>query len=173
MSKALLVDLYELAMAGVYFKHKRDTLATFDLFIRSSKRPFYIACGIDDVLNYLQSLRFTKEDINYLNSLALFEDDFLDYLKEFKFKGEVFGVSEPEIVFAGEPILRVRGNLIEAQIIESALLNRINLATTLATKAARVVLAAGERSVYDFSLRRAQGSQASLVCAKYAYIVGA
>ncbi|MFH1901311.1 MAG: nicotinate phosphoribosyltransferase [Candidatus Omnitrophota bacterium] len=173
MSKALLVDLYELAMAGVYFKHKRDTLATFDLFIRSSKRPFYIACGIDDALDYLQSLRFAKEDIDYLNSLALFEDDFLDYLKEFKFKGEVFGVCEPEIVFAGEPILRVRGNLIEAQIIESALLNRINLATTLATKAARVVLAAKERSVYDFSLRRAQGSQASLVCAKYAYIVGA
>jgi nicotinate phosphoribosyltransferase len=173
MSRALLVDLYELTMAQVYFKYKRNASATFDLFIRSLSRPFYVACGIDDALNYVEKLKFTKEDIDYLKSLALFEDEFLDYLKEFKFNCEVWGVEEPEIIFPQEPILRISGSLIEAQIVESALLNKINLATTLATKAVRVVLAAKGRGVYDFSLRRTQGEEASLAAAKYSYLVGA
>ena len=173
MAKALVVDLYELTMAQVYFKYKKEVEASFDLFIRSDKRPFYLACGIDDVLDYLQSLKFTREDICYLKSLNFFEDEFLEYLKSFRFRGEVWGVDEPEIIFAQEPILRVSANLIEAQIIESALLNKINLATTLATKAARVVLAASDKKVYDFSLRRAQGIDASLATAKYSYIAGA
>jgi nicotinate phosphoribosyltransferase len=173
MNKGLLIDLYELTMAQAYFKHKRDAFATFDLFVRSSNRPFYIACGIDEALNYLHDLRFTKEDIDYLRELALFEDDFLDYLREFKFKGEVWAMEEPEIAFPQEPILRVSGNLLEAQIVESALLNKINLATTLATKALRVVLAAKGKDIYDFSLRRTQGQDASLAIAKYSYIVGA
>jgi nicotinate phosphoribosyltransferase len=173
MSKSLLVDLYELTMAQVYFKHKRNVLATFDLFIRSRRRPFYVACGIDDVLNYIQDLRFSKEDIDYLKSLAIFEDEFLDYLKNFRFKGDIWGIEEPEIIFAQEPILRISGSLIEAQIIESIILNKINLATTLATKAARVVIAAKGRGVYDFSLRRTQGEEASLAAAKYSYMVGA
>ena len=173
MSKGTFVDLYELTMAQVYFKYKRGVSATFDLFIRSSNRPFYVACGIDDVLNHLQEVRFTKEDVDYLRSLSLFDDDFLEYLRDFRFKGEVWGVDEPEIVFAQEPILRVTGSLIEVQIVESALLNKINLATTLATKSARVVLSAQGRGVYDFSLRRTQGKEASLACAKYSYITGA
>lgn len=173
MNKALLLDLYELTMAQVYFKHKRETQATFDLFIRSRHRPFYVGSGIDEALNYLADLRFVKEDIDYLRSLTLFEDDFLDYLREFKFQGEVWGIEEPEIVFAQEPLLRVSAGLIEAQIIESAVLNKINLAVTLATKAARVVLAAKNKGVYDFSLRRTQGTEASLAAAKYAYIAGA
>ena len=169
---ALLLDLYELTMAQVYFKHRRTTSATFDLFIRSASRPFYIACGIDEVLNYLENLKLTKEDLIYLKSLNIFEDEFLDYLRDFRFRGEVWAVVEPEVVFAQEPILRVSGNLIESQIIESAVLNKINLATTLATKAARVVLAAKERGVYDFGLRRTQGEEASLAIAKYSYICG-
>ena len=173
MIKALLVDLYELTMAQVYFQHKKNASGTFDLFIRSPNRPFYVACGIDDALRYLEDLRFTKEDIDYLRDLALFEDDFLDYLKEFKFKGEVWGVDEPEIVFPQESIARVSGNLIEAQIIESIFLNKINLATTLATKATRVVLSAKGKGIYDFSLRRTQGIEASLAVAKYSYIAGA
>ncbi|MDD5069107.1 MAG: nicotinate phosphoribosyltransferase [Candidatus Omnitrophica bacterium] len=173
MSKSLIIDLYELTMAQVYFKYKSESLAGFDLFIRSAKRPFYVACGIDESLSYISDLRFKKEDIDYLKSLALFEPEFLKYLKSFRFKGEVWGVGEPEIVFAGEPILSVRGSLIESQIVESALLNKINLATTLATKAARVVFAASGRGVYDFSLRRTQGSAAALKVAEYSYIAGA
>ncbi len=173
MNKALLVDLYELTMAQVYFKYKRAVEATFDLFIRSRRRPFYIAGGVGEILDYLSSLRFNKDDLNYLKSLNLFEDEFLEYLKKFKFGGEVWGVEEPEIVFASEPILRISGKLIETQIIESAVLNKINLATTLATKATRVVLAAKERGVYDFSLRRTQGFDAALAAAKYSYLSGA
>jgi nicotinate phosphoribosyltransferase len=173
MSEALLVDLYELTMAQVYFKCRREVCATFDLFIRSNKRPFYVACGVDEAIDYLENLRFLKEDINYLRSLGLFEDDFIDYLHNFRFKGQVWGVSEPQVVFAQEPILRVTGDIIETQIIESALLNKINLATTLATKATRVVLASKGRGVYDFSLRRTQGRAASLAAAKYSYMVGA
>ncbi|MDP2923350.1 MAG: nicotinate phosphoribosyltransferase [Candidatus Omnitrophota bacterium] len=173
MNKALLFDLYELTMAQVYYKHKRNASATFDLFIRSQNRPFYVACGIDDALKFIAELRFTKEDIDYLRELTLFEDDFLDYLRDFKFKGEIWAVEEPEIIFSHEPILRVTANIIEAQIIESAILNKINLAVTLATKASRIVLAARGKGVYDFSLRRTQGTEAALAIAKYSYIVGA
>jgi len=172
MSKFLVIDLYELTMAQVYFKQKRNTLATFDLFIRSQNRPFYVAGGIDEALEFLENFKFTREDIDYLRSLDLFEEDFLNYLKDFKFKGEIWTVDEPEIVFASELILRVTANLIEAQIIESLVLNKINLAVTLATKATRIVLASEGRGVYDFSLRRTQGIEASLACAKYSYMVG-
>jgi len=171
--EALLVDLYELTMAQAYFKYKRTASATFDLFIRSASRPYYVACGIDEVLSYLANLKFSRENIIYLKSLGLFEDEFLEYLRDFKFRGQVWGVDEPEIVFAQEPILRISGKLIETQIVESAVLNKINLATTLATKATRVVLAAKDKGVYDFSLRRTQGEEASLAAAKYSYMVGA
>ncbi|MEI8350507.1 MAG: nicotinate phosphoribosyltransferase [Candidatus Omnitrophota bacterium] len=173
MNKALLIDLYELTMAQVYFKYKPSAAATFDLFIRSPRRPFYVACGIGEAITSIETFRFTKEDIDYLRELTLFEDEFLEYLKDFSFQGTVWAVEEPEIVFSGEPIMRISGNLIEAQLLESMLLNKINFATTLATKAARVVLAAGGRSVYDFSLRRTQGQEASLAAAKYSYIAGA
>ncbi len=172
MSEKFITDLYELTMAQVYFKQKRKVFATFDLFIRSNKRPFYVACGIDDALETLRNFSFTSEDIEYLKSLGLFEDDFLQYLRDFRFKGEVWAVNEPEIVFPLEPIMRVTANIIEAQIVESILLNKINLATMLATKALRIVLAAKGRGVYDFSLRRTQGIEASLASAKYSYIAG-
>lgn len=172
MNSSLALDLYELAMAQVYYKYKRNAVATFDLFIRSAKRPFYVACGIDEALECLEKFQFTQQDIEYLKSLKIFSDDFLDYLKNFKFRGQVWGVEEPEIVFASEPILRITANLIEAQIVESILLNKINLATTLASKAIRVILAAKGKYVYDFSLRRTQGIEASLALAKYSYMVG-
>ena len=160
-------------MAQVYFKQKQDSLAVFDLFIRSQNRPFYIACGIDDALSALEDFTFHKEDIDYLRSLGLFEEEFISYLKNFKFNGDVWALDEPEIVFSAEPIIRVKANIIEAQIIESILLNKINLAVTLATKSARVVMAAKGKAVYDFSLRRTQGLEASLAAAKYSYISGA
>jgi len=168
----LVVDLYQLTMGQVYFKYKRNTQATFDLFIRSPRRTFYVACGIDEALQALENLKFTQADIDYLKSLGMFDDAFLKYLEGFRFKGTVWAVSEPEIIFASEPILRVTANIIEAQIVESILLNKINLATTLATKAARVVLSAKGKGVYDFSLRRTQGIEGALACAKYSYMVG-
>lgn len=173
LDSGLWLDLYELAMAQVYFKYKRNNQASFELFIRSKKRPFYVACGVGECLQYLSKLRFTGQDIEYLRSLELFTNDFLRYLQRFKFQGEVWAVDEPEIIFAQEPILRITANLIEAQIVESALLNIINLNTTLATKAKRVVLAAKARKVYDFSLRRTQGKDASLAAARASFIAGA
>lgn len=172
-SENLAIDLYELTMAQVYFKYKPETQATFDLFIRSPKRPFYVACGIDEALSYLENFRFSKNEIEYLKSLSMFDDEFIAYLKRFRFKGTVWAVEEPEIVFAQEPIMRVTAPLIEAQLAESYLLNKINCATTLATKAARVIMAAQGKSVFDFSLRRTQGIDASCACAKYSYMVGA
>jgi len=172
-TSSLLVDLYELTMAQAYHKHKPATAATFELFIRSSRRPCYVACGIDEVLESVANLSFDKGELDYLRSLTLFDDNFLEYLKNFRFRGDVWSVREPEIVFAGEPIIRVTANIIEAQIIESVLLNQINLATTLATKALAVVCAAKGRGVYDFSLRRTQGEDASLAAAKYSYLMGA
>ncbi len=172
LKSGLWVDLYELAMAQVYFKYKRDRIATFELFIRSQKRPFYVAYGIREALDYLSGIRFSKEDIDFLNKLGLFDREFLGYLRKFQFKGEVWSVDEPEIIFSQEPVLRVTANLIEAQIVESALLSTVNLHTTLATKAFRIVTAAGVRKVYDFSLRRAQGKEASLSAAKSSFVAG-
>lgn len=168
----LTIDLYELTMASVYYKCKPKAQASFELSIRSNKRPFYVASGIEEVITYLQDLHFTKEDTNYLKTLGLFDDEFLSYLHSFKFRGDLWAVEEPEIIFACQPILRLTGNLIEVQIVESCLLNIINLATTLATKATRIVLAAQGHKVYDFSLRRTQGIQAGLEMAKQAYVVG-
>lgn len=170
---SLAIDLYELTMAQVYFNCKKDTRASFEVFIRSSKRPFYVICGIDEVVEFIKNFKFQPEDISYLRKTKLFSRQFLGYLKNFKFTGEVWGVEEPEIIFPNEPILRISAPLIEAQILESGVLNIINLATTLATKSARVVLSAGGRGVYDFSLRRTQGLYASLAAAKYSYIAGA
>ena len=169
----LWVDLYELAMAQTYFKYHKNEEASFELFIRSKKRPFYIAYGVSEALDYLSGLRFDDQDLDYLRSLKLFSEDFLKYLKNFRFQGEVWAVDEPEIIFPQEPILRVTAPLIEAQIAESALLNTINLYTTLATKAARVVSSARARKVYDFSLRRTQGAHASLAAAKASFVSGA
>ena len=169
----LWVDLYELAMAQAYFKYHKNEEASFELFIRSKKRPFYIAYGLSEVLDYISGLRFDDQDLDYLRGLKLFSEDFLKYLKNFRFRGEMWAVDEPEIIFPQEPILRVTAPLIEAQIIESALLNIINLYTTLVTKASRVVSSAKSRKVYDFSLRRTQGFSASLAAAKASFVAGA
>lgn len=173
LSSGLWVDLYELAMAQVYFRYKNDQSATFELFVRSDKRPFYVAYGVGEALDYIQNIRFSKQDIEYLRGLGMFDEKFLKYLKRFKFKGDVWAVEEPEIIFSQEPILQVSGGIVEAQIIESAVLNIINLHSTLLTKAVRVVSAAKARKIYDFSLRRTQGKEASLVAAKVSFVAGA
>ena len=171
---ALQVDLYELTMSAGYFQYRPATKATFDLFVRPSlqQRNYYIFMGLGNVLCYLKNLRFNKEDIEYLKKLELFPDTFLKYLKTFRFTGDVWAIPEGTVFFPDEPVIRVTAPIIEAQIIESALLNMVNLQITLATKASRIVYSAGNRPVYDFSLRRTQGKEASLMAAKCSYAAG-
>lgn len=171
----LLTDLYELTMAASYFAHNMNAPATFDLFIRQlpEQRRFLIAAGLEDALHYLERLRFNEEAITYLRSLGLFEDSFLSFLRELRFTGEVWAMAEGEAVFAEEPILRITAPLIEAQIVETFLLNMVNFQTLIASKAARIAIACGEREFVDFSPRRDHGPDAALKAARAAYIGGA
>ncbi len=170
----LLVDLYELTMAEVYFAYKRKTSATFDLFVRNlpKNRGYLLACGLEDVLDFVKNLRFDDKSIEYLSSQRLFSKKFLRYLKNFRFRGDIWAMPEGSVFFANEPVLRVTANIIEAQVLESFLLNTINLQTMIASKARRVVYAARKRAVYDFSLRRTHGSDAGIKVARSAYIAG-
>ncbi|MDD2752525.1 MAG: nicotinate phosphoribosyltransferase [Candidatus Omnitrophica bacterium] len=175
MDNALLLDLYELTMAQSYFLYKRNTCATFDLFVRALpvNRAYLVAAGLEDILDYLRNLRFSKSDLNYLRKQKIFSAGFLKYLSTFKFKGDIWAMPEGEIFFAGEPVIRVTANIIEGQIIESCLLNTINLESMIASKAARVVTAAAGRKVYDFALRRTHGAGAGVKGARSAYLAGA
>ena len=155
----LYTDYYQFTMAqGYLLSGKSDTTACFDYFFREN--PFdggyVIFAGLNDVLEYLEKLRFGDEDINYLKGLG-FQKQFLEYLRKFKFAGSVQSVREGEVVFPLEPAVRVEGNMIETQIIETVLLNLLNFESLIATKASRVRLAAGGKRVVDFGLRRAQG----------------
>jgi len=171
---ALLLDLYELTMAQCYFHYKKDAWATFDLFVRTlpQSRSYLMAAGLEDIANYVRNLRFNYEEISYLRKQNLFSRDFMEYLKKFRFKGDIWAIPEGEIFFADEPVLRVTAPVIEAQIIESFLLNTINLQTMIASKAARVISASAGKGVYDFSLRRTQGSDAAIKAARSSYIAG-
>lgn len=173
-SPALLLDLYELTMAESYLEFKPGTLATFDLFVRELplNRGFLIACGLEDALHYIENLKFDIASIDYLKKQDIFSEKFLHYLRNFKFKGDVWALPEGTVCFPNEPLIRVTAGIIEAQVIESFLLNAVNLQTMLVSKAARVVLAALDRSVYDFALRRAHGRDAAVKAARAAYIAG-
>lgn len=174
MKASLLVDLYELTMSASYLAYKRNVSATFDLFVRAQphNRAYLVACGLNDVLDYIRDLRFSGEDLEYLSRQKIFAADFLKYLSRFRFRGDIWAMPEGTIFFAQEPILRVTAPIIEAQIIESCLLNTINLQTMIASKASRIVSAAGGRGIYDFSLRRTHGSDAAVKAARSSYIAG-
>jgi len=171
---SLLVDLYELTMAQCYLHYKRNTLATFDLFVRElpPNRSYLVAAGLEDILAYIKALRFSDEDIVYLKSKKLFSAGFLEYLANFRFRGDIWSLPEGTVFFANEPVIRVTASIIEAQIIESFLLNTINLQTMIAAKASRVVNASLGRAVFDFSLRRTHGSDAGIKVARSSYIAG-
>ena len=173
-SVGLLVDLYELTMADSYLRHGLNQEATFDLFVRElpPRRNFLVAAGLESVLDYLEHLRFSPEALEYLESLKLFSQEFLDYLEEFRFTGDVWAVPEGEVVFPPEPLLELKAPRIEAQIVETFLLNQINFQTMIASKAARVVLAARGRAVVDFSPRRDHGVDAALKAARSSYLAG-
>jgi nicotinate phosphoribosyltransferase len=174
-STALFTDLYELTMAASYFAHDMRWPATFELFVRElpPKRGYLVACGLEDALEQLERIRFDDAAISYLASLALFDNTFLEELAEFRFHGEVWAMPEGEVVFAGEPLLRVTAPLIEAQLVETLLLNRIGFDTLVATKARRIADACGGRPFFDFSARRDHGTDAAMRAARAACIGGA
>ena len=172
----LLTDLYELTMMQGYFhsETQKSKTVVFDLFYRKnpSGNGFAITCGLEQAIDYIKNLRFTKEDIEYLKSLNIFADDFLSYLESFKFTGEIYAIPEGSIVFPMEPLLRLKANIMEAQLVETALLNIINHQSLIATKASRVVWAAQGDPVMEFGLRRAQGPDAGTWGARAAVIAG-
>jgi nicotinate phosphoribosyltransferase len=173
---ALMTDLYEITMlAGYLDENMHDKPATFDLFFRSLpfRGSYAVFAGLDSALEYLNTLRFTDEDLAYLEGLNIFKRQFLDFLKNFRFRGKVSAPPEGTLVFPNEPLLTVEGTLAEAQYVETALLNLINFQTLVATKAARLTVAAGsEGSVIEFGLRRAQGPDGGLSVARAACIGG-
>jgi len=173
-ASALVVDLYELTMMQAYHRQGMNGRATFDLFIRRLPpgRDFLLVAGLETVFERLEGLRFATSDLEYLASLGLFEKSFLNRLENLRFSGDVIAMSEGTLAFAGEPILRVTAPIIEAQFLETMVMNQIHLQTLIASKAARVVLAAGGRGLVDFGLRRTHGAEAGLYGARATYIAG-
>jgi len=171
---ALLTDLYQLTMAQSYFQSRKLEPATFSLFIRAypPNRGYFVSAGLQDVLDFLAAFQFDSSAIDYLRSKRLFADDFLDFLKSVKFTGEVWAIPEGRLFFKDEPVLEVTAPVIEAQIVETFIINQINLQSLIATKAARCVHAARGRAVADFALRRTQGTDAGMKVARSSYLAG-
>lgn len=172
---ALLCDFYELTMGRGYFHSgHRDTIAYFDVFFR--KNPdgggYAIACGLEQIAEYIKNLHFNEDDIEYLRSTEKFDEAFLKYLKKFRFTGDIWAVTEGTVIFPGEPILTVRAPVIEAQLIETYVLLCINHQSLIATKASRMVRVAGGRPISEFGSRRAHGEDAAVLGARAAYIGG-
>ena len=170
----LLTDLYELTMMQGYFKTGNNRTVIFDAFHR--KNPcdggYSISCGLDQVIDYINNLHFTEDDITYLRSLNIFDEDFLEYLANFKFTGDIYAIPEGSVMFPKEPIVKVIAPIMEAQLVETAILNIINHQSLIATKAARVCYAAQGDGIMEFGLRRAQGPDAGIYGARAAVIAG-
>ncbi len=173
-SDALFVDLYQLTMAQAYLRSGQTDEATFSLFVRSlpPDRGYLLFAGLEDVLSYLSGLKFSAEDIDYLRSKRLFGDDFIEYLAGFRFTGSVRAMEEGTPFFANEPVIEVMAPVIEGQIVETFLINQINMSSLFATKAARVVRAADGAGVADFASRRTHGTDAGNKFARASYIGG-
>ncbi|WP_297056668.1 nicotinate phosphoribosyltransferase [Thermosulfurimonas sp.] len=171
---ALLTDLYELTMSQVYVERGMLAPATFSLFVRKlpRQRSFLLFAGLWPLLEALRELRFSEDDLAYLESLKLFKPTFLDYLKDFRFSGEVWALPEGTVFFENEPVVEITAPLPEAQIVETLVINLVNIETAIATKAALCVLAAQGRPCVDFGARRTQGLEASLHAARASYIAG-
>lgn len=174
MNLTLLTDLYQLTMMQGYFKNPTNQIVVFDMFYR--KNPcdggYAIAAGLEQVIEYIKDLHFTYEDVQYLQSLHIFDDDFLEYLRSFHFTGDIYAIPEGTVVFPREPLIKVVAPIMEAQLIETTILNIINHQSLIATKAARVCYAAGDDGVLEFGLRRAQGPDAGIFGARAAMIGG-
>lgn len=171
----MLMDFYELTMSNGYFvKGLKDKCVVFDMFYRRNpdEGGFVIFAGLEQLVNYIQNLSFDEEDIEYLRSKNMFDEGFLDYLSNFKFSGDIYAVPEGTIVYPNTPLVTVVAPLIDAQLIETMLLLTINHQSLIATKANRIVRAAGDASVMEFGARRAQGSDAAIYGARACYIGG-
>lgn len=176
MNYTLLTDFYELTMANGYFENgMKDEIAYFDMFFRKvpDNAGFAIMAGVEQVVDYLKNLRFDDEDINFLKSKGIFSDGFIDYLKNFEFSCDVWAIPEGTPIFPNEPLITVRGPLIQAQFVETMLLLTVNHQSLIATKCSRIVRAAEGRPIMEFGSRRAQGAEGAVLGARAAYIGGA
>ena len=172
---ALFTDLYEVTMAASYFREGLTGLATFSLFVRAlpKERAFLVAAGLEDALAYLETFRFSPGALDYLDTLGCFDPRFLDFLGGLRFTGTVRAVPEGTTFFADEPLLEVTAPIIEAQLVETAVMNACHLPTVIASKAVRSVIAARGRPVVEFGLRRTPGLDAGMKAARCAYVAGA
>lgn len=174
-NSALLTDFYELTMAQGFYFEKKDPQVVFDMVYRS--QPFNggyaVFCGLHDLIQIIENLAFSNEDIEFLRKTGLFHEEFLEHLKDFRFTGSLYAMDEGTVVFPGEPLIRVHSRLIEAQLIESILLNTINFQTLIATKMSHVFHASGYGKIMEFGLRRAQGIDGAISASRAAFIGGA
>ncbi len=170
----LLTDFYELTMMQGYFNNKNNETVIFDVFYRENPcgSGYAICAGLEQVIEYIKNLRFKEDDIEYLRTLKIFEEGFLSYLRNFQFTGDIYAIPEGTVVFPMEPLVKVIAPIMEAQLVETALLNIINHQSLIATKASRVVHAAKGAPVMEFGLRRAQGPDAGTLGARAAVIGG-
>jgi nicotinate phosphoribosyltransferase len=171
---ALLTDLYQLTMLQAYFAQGMRDRAVFSLFVRRlpARRNYLLACGLDDVLTFVETARFDPPALAYLESLGRFSDRFLHFLEQFRFTGDVYAVPEGTPLFANEPVLEIAAPIAEAQLVETFVMNQVHLQTLMASKAARIVAAAQGRQIVDFGLRRMHGVDAGLKAARAFHIAG-
>ncbi len=172
---SMLVDFYEFTMSNGYFKNNlKDKVVYFDMFFRRNpdNAGFAITAGLEQLIEYIKGLRFDKKDIEYLRKRQLFSEEFLEYLLNFKFTGDIYAIEEGTPVFPNEPLLTIKAKVIEAQLIETMLLLTINHQSLIATKASRVKRAANGREVLELGARRSQGYDAAIYGARAAYIGG-
>ncbi|EFE13138.1 nicotinate phosphoribosyltransferase [Clostridium sp. M62/1] len=171
----LLTDLYELTMMQGYF-HEKDAneMVIFDAFYRNNPdgNGFSICAGLEQVIEYIKNLHFEKEDVDYLRSTGLFTEDFLDYLRNFKFTGDIYAIPEGTVIFPREPLIKVIAPIMQAQLVETAILNIVNHQSLIATKTSRIIHAARGDGIMEFGLRRAQGPDAGIYGARAAMIAG-
>ncbi len=173
-ASALLTDLYQLNMLQAYLDHGETGTAVFELFVRTlpDRRSFLVAAGLEQALAFLEGLHFSADEIDWLERTGRFGKGLLDYLAELRFAGDVHALPEGTVFFAGEPILRVTAPLPQAQLVETRLINILHFQSMIASKAARMVLAAPGKLLVDFGLRRAHGAEAGLMAARASYLVG-
>lgn len=175
INSALFTDFYELTMAQGYWKNGMNQQVVFDMFFRRQpfRGGFSVFAGLETLLEALTDFTFSEDDIAYLKAQDMFEQGFLDYLKDFRFRGDMYAFAEGSVIFPQEPIIRIHANLIEAQIVEGLVLNHINFQSLIATKTARVWLASKKGSIMEFGLRRAQGNDGAMSATRAAFIGGA
>lgn len=173
-AEALLTDLYQLNMIQAYLDHGETKPAVFEFFVRKlpSRRGFLVAAGLEQALDYLANLRFSTADLAWLKSTGRFRPNLIDYLADFRFSGDVHAMPEGAVFFANEPILRVTAPLPQAQFVESRLINILHFQTLIASKAARMRLAAPDKLLVDFGMRRAHGAEAGVMAARASYLMG-